>query len=692
MANYSSETLRNVSIVGHGGSGKTTLTEAMLYTSGAITRLGKVDDGTTTSDYDPDEIKRKMSISTALAPVEWKNYKINILDTPGYADFVAEVISALRVADIALINVCAVSGVEVQTERAWQYAKEYGLPRLVFINRLDKENANFEETLKMAKEAFPKAGLTLFQLPIGKEKTFEGVVDLIKLKAFKGAGKEVKEDKIPENLEAQAAEYNEKLVEAAAETSDELLEKYLDSGTLPEDEIKTALKKGILKGSIIPVLCGSAFKNIGTSLLLDSIVDYFPSPLEHGEIKATNPQNEEVAIKPEENKNPLALVFKTVTDPYIGRLTYFKVYSGAVTADSTIYNATKEKKERLGHLLQLKGKTQEDIKQVPTGDIGAAPKLEVTTTGDTLCSENQPVILPSIKFPEPLFSVAIEPKTRGDEEKLSTSLAKLAEEDPTFTVKRDPETKQTLASGLGDLHLEVIVDRLHRRFGVETTRSAPRIPYKETILAKAKAQGKYKKQTGGRGQYGDTWIEVEPLKTGKGFEFVDKITGGAIPKNYIPSVEKGVKEALDTGLLAGCHIVDIRVTLYDGSYHPVDSSDMAFKIAGSLAFKKAALDAKPVLLEPIVNMEVIIPEQYMGDTIGDLSGKRGKVLGMDARGRNQVVKAKVPLAEVANYASELRSITHGRGIFSIEFSHYEEVPKEIRDKVIAEAQAKTSNH
>ncbi|MFQ5574090.1 MAG: elongation factor G [Terriglobia bacterium] len=684
MSDSSADGIRNVALAGHGGSGKTMLTEAMLFAAVAITRLGRIEDGTTTSDYDPDEIKRQMSISTALAPLKWADHKVNLLDSPGYADFVGEAMGALRAADLALIVVCGVSGVEVQTERVWQIAEERKLPRTIVISRLDKENSNFEAAVKTAEEAFPDAGLTVFQLPIGKEQDFEGVVDLVEMKAYKGPAGGRSEIEIPEDLETAAQSYHEKLVESAAETDDDLLEEYLETGDLKKEELREALQKGILDGSVTPVLCSSAVNSVGVDSVLDFLVGYGPSPTDRGGVTAHDPEGDEITVSPDAGNNLAALVFKTVTDPYIGRLNYFRVYSGTANSDSTLFNASRKEKERVGHLIQVQGKNQSDVKAVPAGDIGAAPKLHVTATGDTLCDEKHSVLLDPVQFPEPLYSVAIEPKTRGDEEKLSVSLAKLSEEDPTFRVKRNDETHETIASGLGDLHVEVIVGRLKRRFSVETTLSDPTIPYKETIRGKNKAQGKYKKQTGGRGQYGDAWLEIEPNRRGEGFEFIDKIVGGAIPKNYIPSVEKGVKEALEKGVVAGYPIVDVKVTVYDGSYHPVDSSDMAFKIAGSMALKQAATGAKPVLLEPIVDIEVVVPEDYMGDVIGDLSGRRGKIAGMDARGRNQVVKAQAPLGEVSHYASELRSITHGRGTFSMSF--YEEVPPDVRAKIAAEAE------
>ncbi|MDI6689465.1 MAG: elongation factor G [Actinomycetota bacterium] len=684
LKKYSTERIRNIAIIAHGGTGKTSLTEAMLYTSGAISKMGSVDSGSAVTDYDPEEIKRKISINAALAPCEWKNHKINIIDTPGYADFIGEVISALRVADGAIIVVCAVSGVEVQTERVWHLADEYDLPRLVFINRMDKENADFYQAMDVVKETFG-VNVAPVQLPLGKESGFKGVIDLIKMTAVFSDGKS-KEEEIPADLKAEAEKYREKLIESVVEADDKLLERYLEGEELTEEEIRTILKTATLNRTVVPVLCGSALKNIGILSLLDTIVEIMPSPMEGREIKGVNPKTQKEEIRKHSEKEPLtALVFKSVADPYVGKLTFLRVYSGVLHADSAVHNASRGKRERIGHLFFMQGKNQIETSDVPAGDIAAVPKLNETFTGDTLCDEGKPIKLQPPTLPEPMISVAIEPKTKGDEEKLSTSLMRLAEEDLTLRVRRDHETRQTIVSGVGDMHLEVTIDHLRRKFGVEATLSTPKIPYKETVLASARAQGKYKRQTGGRGQYGDAWIEVEPLPRGAGYEFVDKIVGGAIPKQYIPAVEKGLKEALEGGVLAGYPVIDVKVTVYDGSFHPVDSSDMAFKIAGSMALKKAVLGANPILLEPIMKVEVIVSEEYMGDVIGDLSGKRGKILGMEPRGRNQVIKALVPLAEIAKYATQLRSITHGRGTYGMEFSHYEQVPGDIAQKIIEEA-------
>ncbi len=685
MKKYLSEQIRNIAVIGHGGCGKTSLVEAALYISGATTRQGAVENGTTVTDHDPEEIKRNISINADIALVEWANHKINFLDTPGYADFVGEVLGALAVVDSVLVVVDAVAGVEVQTERVWHHADHNNLARMLFINKMDKENANFESTLEMARETFGN-NLAPIQIPVGKETGFKGVVDLVKMKALVFSKGKASEEDIPSELQGIADRYREQLVDAVAEADDELLEKYLEGEDLTQDQIKKGLRVAIRNRTVVPVACGSATQSIAVASLLEAIADYQPSATDPDEVIGKNPKtNEEESRKLSESDPLTAYIFKTVADPYVGKLSYVRVYSGVLNPDSHTYNATKDAKERIGHIFFLKGKEQEEATKVVAGDVAAIPKLSKGSTGDTLCQEGKPIVLPPIEFPEPVFSVAVEPKTKGDEEKLSTSLSKITEQDPTLEVKRDAETKQTVVSGIGDMHLDVVLAQLKRKFGVDADISAPKIPYKETIRATAKAQGKYKKQTGGRGQYGDVWLEIEPLGRGEGFEFVDKITGGAVPRQYIPAVEKGVAGAMEEGVTAGYQIVDTRVTIYDGSFHPVDSSEMAFKIAGSMAFKNAVEKAKPSLLEPIMDVEVVVPEQFMGDVIGDLSGKRGKILGMEARGRHQVVKAKVPLAEIAKYATELRSITHGRGSYGMEFSHYEEVPGDVAERIIAQS-------
>ncbi|HEY3373757.1 MAG TPA: elongation factor G [Candidatus Aquicultor sp.] len=682
MKKYAPANIRNVALVGHGGSGKTTLAEAMLFATGAISRFGKVDEGNTTTDFDPEEVRRKFSINASLAPCEFNNHKVNIIDTPGYTDFVGEVYGALRAVDIAGIVVDAVSGLEVQTERVWGIADEYGLAKFVIINRMDKEHANFNEVLSVLQEVYTDK-VTPLQLPIGSEANFKGVVDVLKQKAYITANGMHSVEDIPGDLADEAASARDALIERVAESDDALMEKYLDEGVLSDAEVMAGLKKAVVSGQVIPVTCTAAFSAVGVNGLLNAIIDYLPSPVDRGPVTAIDPKTEAaIECQPKEAAPLAAFVFKTVADPYVGKLSYFRVFSGDFKANSTVANASRGKKERVGHVFVARGKTTEDATDIPAGDIGAVAKLADTMTSDTLCEEGKAAILPAVKFPEPVISVAASAKTKGDEEKLGISLNRLAEEDPTLTVKRDAETHQTVLSGMGDMHLDVITERLKRKFGVEAALSAPRIPFKETIKGSSSVQGRHKKQSGGRGQFGDVWVKVEPQPRGVGFEFVDKIVGGVVPQQYRPAVEKGIREVMDQGILAGYPVVDIKVTLYDGSYHAVDSSEMAFKIAGSLAIKKGFMDAKPVLLEPIMKVEVTVPDQYMGDVIGDLSSRRGKPLGSEPRGRNVIVNALVPVAEMATYASTLRSITSGRGAYHMEFDHYEEVPADTAKKII----------
>ena len=682
MKKYATANIRNIGLVGHGGCGKTTLTEALLFTSGAISRFGKIDEGNTTSDYDPEEIRRQFSINASLAPCEWKKHKINFIDTPGYTDFIGEVYGALRAVDIAGIVVDAVSGLEVQTERVWAIADDYGLAKFVIINRLDKENANFDEVMKVLQEVYTDK-VTPLQLPIGNEANFKGVVDVLDQKAYTTAGDKTTAGDVPGDMADDVASAREALIERIAERDDALMEKYLEEGELSPAEIKSGLKAAIASGQVIPVTCTAAVTSVGVEALLNAILDYLPSPEEAGAIKGIGVKSgDELERKPSESEPLTALVFKTVADPYVGKLNYFRVFSGSLKANSTVHNSEKASKERVGHVFAVRGKTQEDVEAVPAGDIGAVAKLADTMTSDTLCDEGRAIKLPPITFPDPVISVAAAAKTKGDEEKLGTALNRVAEEDPTLTVRRDTETHQTVLSGMGDMHLDIITERVKRKFGVEAVLSAPRIPFKETIKGDAAVQGRHKKQSGGRGQFGDVWVKVEPTQRGEGFEFVDKIVGGVVPQQYRPAVEKGIREVMEHGIIAGYPVVDIRVTLYDGSYHAVDSSEMAFKIAGSLAIKKGFMDAKPILLEPIMKVEVVVPEQYMGDVIGDLSSRRGKPLGSESRGRNIAVNALVPLAEMATYASTLRSISSGRGAYHMEFDHYEEVPGETAKKII----------
>lgn len=687
MKRYPIDRLRNVALISHGGAGKTSLAEAMLFVAGAIDRLGRVDEGTATMDYDPEEVKRHISISMAIAPCEWKDHKINIIDTPGYFDFVGEVKAGLRVADAALLLVDAVAGIEVGTEMTWRYASDFGLPRMIFVNKMDRENANFFKVLDALRGGFGHQ-VAPVQIPIGAESSFKGVVDLVRMKAYvyTDAGKFQEQD-IPGDLAERAAEYREPLIEAVAESDDDLLMKYLEGEALTTEEIVAGLGKGVTAGKIVPVLCGSAAKNIAVQPLLDAITGSLPSPADAGGVTGTNPRTgAEETRKPAEGEPFSALVFKTMADPYVGKLTIFRVYSGVLKSDSSTFNASRSARERIGQLFAPRGKVQEPIPEVWAGDIAAVAKLQETTTGDTLCDEANPIIFPAIEFPAPVFSVAVQPKTKGDEEKIGSGLARLAEEDPTFKVEKSTATGQMLISGMGEMHLDIITDRLKRKFGVDVTLDTPRVPYKETIRAKVQVEGKHKKQTGGRGQYGHVWLELEPTgDPNQEFEFVDKIFGGSVPQQYRPAVEKGVRETMAEGVIAGYPVTNVRVTLYDGSYHTVDSSEMAFKIAASLAFKKGFMDARPVLLEPIVNVEVMVPEAFMGDVIGDLNKKRGKILGMEPSGTMQVVKAIVPLGEMSRYAIDLRSITQGRGTFTMAFSHYEEVPAHIAQEIIAQA-------
>jgi len=676
--------IRNVGVVGHGGVGKTSLVEALLFAAGAITRLGKVDDGSTTTDFDPDEIKRKISINTAVAYCDWKGHHINIVDTPGYGDFIADARAGLRVVEAAVVVVDAVAGVQVQTEKIWKFASEYGLARAVVINRLDRERADFYRTLESITRRLKGRAVPL-HIPVGEEHAFQGFVDLVKMKATLFADGKAREADIPGEVADRAKEYREKLVEAAAETDDELLTKYLEAGSLEEDEMLKALRAGISAGKIIPVLCAAAVKSIGSQALLDLIVHEFPSPADRSEVAGTDLKAKQVGTRAPDAKAPVTtLVFKTLSDPHVGKLSLFRVFSGTLKTESTLANPGRGTKERMSHISWLQGKTAKNVESLGPGEIGVVQKLKETQTGDTLGDEAHPFELPRITFPEAAISFAIQPKTRGDEDKISNALARIAEEDPTIHHHFDPETKQLLISGVGNLHVEMTIERMKRKYNVDVTLLPPRIPYKETVKGRAEGQGKYKKQTGGRGQYGDTWLRVEPMTRGGGFEFVDDIFGGAVPRNFIPSVEKGVRDCMKRGILAGYPIVDLRVTLYDGSYHDVDSSDMAFQIAASMGLQKVFMEAHPILLEPIMNVEVTCPTDTTGDVIGDLNSRRGRIAGMEPAGETAAVRAQVPMAEMLSYEPSLRSMTGGRGGYSMEFSHYEEVPSFLADKVIKE--------
>lgn len=689
MKTYQTNNIRNIALISHGGAGKTSLTEALLYTSGAINRLGKVDNGTAASDFDPDEVKRQMSINTALAPCEWKDTKINILDTPGYFDFVGEVQAAMRVADAAVVVVCAASGVEVGTEQAWEYADDYKLPRIVVINKMDRENANYDETLEQLREKFGMSVIPV-QIPMGQEGLFKGMVDMIEMKAltFSDEGRKLEEGDIPEDLSQKVETHREMMMESIAETDDELLMKYLDGEALTNDEMKQALKKGAAEGKIVPVLCAAYTFNLGSQPLMD-LIDYcMPSPADVGEVTGYVPgcEEEKTTRKVSVEEPMSAQVFKTLADPYVGRINVFKVYSGKIESDSQVFNANKGKQERIAQVFVMRGKNQENIEEAAAGDIAAVAKLAETTSGDTLCDKGNPVIYEPITLPQPVISYAVKAKSKGDEEKVFAGLTRFLDEDATLKVEKKTDTKQTLLWGMGELHLDVVCSRLTNKFGVEVELNTPKVPYKETIRSAVNIEGKHKKQSGGRGQYGHVWVEMSPLDdTDEEFNFENKIFGGAVPKQYIPAVEKGIREAMEEGILAQNPVTGVNAVLYDGSYHNVDSSEMAFKIAASMAFKKGMEQANPVLLEPIMNVEITVPEAFMGDIMGDINSKRGKILGTESKNEKQIIKAQVPLSEMFRYAIDLRSMTQGRGFFTMEFNSYEEVPDHIAKKIIEES-------
>ncbi len=680
--------IRNLALIGHGGCGKTSLAEALLFGAGATNRLGKVDDGSSVLDYEPEEIKRTITISTAFHHYQWKKHTVYLADTPGDDNFLADTRAVLHVMDGAVLVIDAVDGVKVGTEKVWQTANKYGLPRLIFINKLDRERADFAPVLKGVKQIL-EAQAVAVQIPIGREVNFRGVVDLVGLKAYvapAGGGK-LEAAPIPKELEDEVAQLRGDLLNFAAESDDALIEKFLEEGELTPEEIYRGLRIGTLKGNIVPVLCGAAGGNLGAAFLLDAINLYLPAPEDRGQVKGQDPAGKEVLLEPDPDGPLAAQVFKTVADPYAGRLSIFRIYSGTMQSDSTVLNVTRGVSERYGQLFLLEGKGQKAVTNIGVGAIAAVAKLKETVTGDTLATEARPILLPAAKPSKPMVTFAAESKSRGEEDKVFSSILKLIEEDPSLTLTRNAETKEILLSGVGAVHIEATAEKLKRKFGVEVILKTPKVPYRETIKGTTKVQGKYKRQSGGRGQYGDTWLELEPLPRGAGFEFVDKIVGGAIPKQYIPSVEKGIVEAMAEGILAGFPVVDFRVKLYDGSFHEVDSSDMAFKIAGSMGFKKGVQAANPTLLEPIMKMTVTVPEENMGDIIGDLNGRRGRVLGVEAQGKLQVITAHVPMAEVLLYAPDLISKTGGRGSFDMEFAHYEEVPPHLAEKIVAEAKA-----
>ncbi len=688
MKDYKTENLRNVGLIGHGSAGKTSIAEAMLFNTGVLDRFGKVDDGNTTTDFDPEEIKRRISISAAVAPCDWKNIRINLVDTPGYFDFVGELVASLNVCDSAIIVVDSVSGVEVGTEKAWDLVEEKGIPCLFFINKMDRENSNFSKVEAQLREVFGNK-LVPIEIPIGAESNFKGVIDLIDMKAKTLEGNKIVEGDIPSGYEDQIEEFRNIIIEAAAQSDEELMEKYFEGEELTKDEIIKGLRIGVLNGDVIPILCGSAIKNIGIVTMMNAIESFFPSPVDVEDYTLKNVKSGETESRKYDESLPFsAHVFKTVADPFVGKISMFRVMSGSISSDSEVYNANKEKKERLSALFLLRGKKQLPITKLIAGDIGAVAKLQYTTTGDTLCDVGNPVMFEDIKFPEPNISMAIEPKSKGDEDKIGSGLQRLMEEDPTLRVEKNVETRQTLISGIGEQHLEIVTKKLANKFGVDVVLKDPKVPYRETIKKSAKAEGKHKKQSGGHGQYGHVWIEFEPILDGSAdFEFVDKIVGGVVPRQYIPAVEKGLRECMEEGVLAGYPAVNVRCKLYDGSFHPVDSAEMPFKIAASLAYKKGMVDANPVMLEPIYYVDVLVPDQYMGDIIGDLNKKRGRVLGMEPVGKLQKISAEVPLSEMFKYATDLRSMTQARGSFTMKFVRYEEVPAQIAQKVIEAANA-----
>ena len=681
------EKTRNIGIMAHIDAGKTTTTERILYYTGRSYKIGEVDEGTATMDWMVQEQERGITITSAATTCFWGDCRINIIDTPGHVDFTVEVERSLRVLDGAIAILDAVAGVEPQTETVWRQADKYRVPRIAYVNKMDRIGADFYRSVAMVRERLGAVPVPV-QIPLGKEDGFVGVIDLIEQVAIvwdeESLGQNFTRQEIPPDYRELTREYREKIVEVLAEVDDSLMEKYLEDGKISPDEITAALRSGTIAMKLVPVLCGASFKNKGVQPLLDAVVNYLPSPLDIPPVQGINPETRENEVRlPGEDEPFSALAFKIMNDPYVGQLVFLRVYSGTLCSGSHVYNSTKEKKERVGRLLRMHANKREEIEAVAAGDIAAAVGLKLTTTGDTLSDPQHPIMLEAMEFPEPVIAVAIEPKTKADEEKLGLALSRLALEDPTFKVTVDAETSQTLISGMGELHLEIIVDRLLREFKVEANVGKPQVAYRETIRQPAEARGRFVRQTGGRGQYGDVWLEVAPLPPGEGFVFENKIVGGAIPKEFIPPVEKGIREALETGVLAGYPMADVKVTLTDGSYHEVDSSEIAFKIAGSMAFKEACRKAKPVLLEPFMQVEVVVPEEYMGAVVGDLNSRRGRVQAMDTRAGSQVIRATVPLAEMFGYATDLRSMTQGRATYTMQFARYEEVPPAIGEEIMA---------
>jgi len=688
MAGVSLDKIRNIGIVAHIDAGKTTTTERILFYTGRLHRIGEDDEGCATMDWLVQERERGITITSAATTCTWRDHRINIIDTPGHVDFTVEVERSLRVLDGTVVILSAVEGVQPQSETVWRQADRYRVPRVLYVNKMDRTGADFLRTVAMVRDRLG-ANAVPVQLTVGAEDNFQGVIDLVRMKSIvylDDLGTKSDEDDIPTELREQAEQWRERLIEAVAEMDDELTHKYLEGHTLSEDDIRRGLRLGTLSYKIVPVVAGSSFRNKGVQPLLDAVVDYLPSPLEVHAVVGRHPKTGEPEERRPDPAEPFsALAFKIVTDPYVGKLTYFRMYSGTLRAGSYVYNPTKDKKERISRILQMHANHREDVPEVTAGNVVAGVGLRDTTTGDTLCDADRPIVLESMQFPEPVIAVAVEPKSKADEDKLSTALAKLAEEDPTFKVRFDQETGQTLIAGMGELHLEIIVDRMLREFNVQANVGRPQVAYKETIRQPARAEGRYVRQTGGRGQYGHAEIILEPLPRGTGVEFEDEIKGGDIPREFIPPVEAGIREAAESGVLAGYPVVDFRARLIDGSYHEVDSSEMAFKIAGSMAFKEAAARAKPVLLEPVMKVEVVTPEPYMGDVIGDLNARRGRIEGIEQQGNARVIRALVPLAEMFGYATALRSATQGRATYTMEPSHYEEVPANIADEVRAKA-------
>ena len=676
---------RNIGIMAHIDAGKTTTTERILYYTGVNYKIGETHEGTATMDWMAQEQERGITITSAATTCFWKDHRINIIDTPGHVDFTVEVERSLRVLDGSVTVMCAKGGVEPQSETVWRQADHYGVPRMIYVNKMDIMGANFYNVLRMIEERL-KCNAVPIQLPIGNEDTFKGIIDLVEMNAdvyYDDLGKDMRVEEIPEDMKEIAAEYRTKLLEAVSDFDDEIMEKYLEGEEISVDAIRKAIRSATIATKMVPVTCGTSYRNKGVQKLLDAIVDYMPAPTDVKDIAGIDPETGEESSRPSDDNAPFsALAFKIMTDPFVGRLSFFRVYSGHIAAGATVINSTKGQKERFGRILQMHANHREDIQEVYSGDIAAAVGLKNTTTGDTLCDEKHPIILESMEFPEPVIRVAIEPKTKAGQEKMGVALVKLAEEDPTFKTYTDEETGQTIIAGMGELHLEIIVDSLLREFKVEANVGAPQVAYKETIRKAVEQDTKYARQSGGKGQYGHVKIRVEPNESGKGYEFINNITGGVIPKEYIPAVDQGIQGAMQAGVLAGYPVVDVKVTLYDGSYHEVDSSEMAFKIAGSMAFKEACKKANPVLLEPIMKVSVIVPEEYMGDIIGDLNARRGQIQGMEARSGAQQIDAMVPLSEMFGYATDMRSRTQGRGQYSMEPSHYVELPKSIQEKII----------